>query len=270
MVPAWGQRKFEQSKEIGIALGTAYYKGDINPNAHLGGRLTVGYGGFYRHNFSTRLGLRINYFQGRIEAWDEDSPDPWQQNRNLHFRNDVGELSALFEINYLDHQIGNPSHRLTAFLYAGLGVYTHMPEAELDVRWTPLQPLGTEGQGTTWGEANSVDAYGTTGISMPIGFGFKSNIGPFTTLNIDWGVRKTWTDYLDDVSGMYADRAVLLQERGEVTAALADRSLQPEGGVNNQGGLQRGDPSRTDMYAYITASLSFRISKKPTTCWSEI
>ncbi|MGB2384869.1 MAG: hypothetical protein ACPH8E_05170, partial [Flavobacteriales bacterium] len=57
VVPAWGQRKFEQSKEIGIALGTAYYKGDINPNAHLGGRMTVGYGGFYRHNFSTRLGL---------------------------------------------------------------------------------------------------------------------------------------------------------------------------------------------------------------------
>ena len=176
----------------------------------------------------------------------------------------------MFEINYLDHQIGNPGHRLTAFLYAGLGVYTHMPEAELDGLWTPLQPLGTEGQGTTWGEANGVDAYGTMGISIPFGFGFKSNIGPFTTLNIDWGVRKTWTDYLDDVSGMYADRAVLLQERGEVTAALADRSLLPEGGVNNQGGLQRGDPSRTDMYAYITASLSFRISKKPTTCWSEI
>ena len=34
VAPAWGQRKFEQSKEIGIALGTAYYKGDINPNAH--------------------------------------------------------------------------------------------------------------------------------------------------------------------------------------------------------------------------------------------
>ena len=51
---------------------------------------------------------------------------------------------------------------------------------------------------------------------MPMGFGFKSNIGPFTTLNIDWGVRKTWTDYLDDVSGMYADRSVLLQTR-EVT-----------------------------------------------------
>ncbi|MFZ9056151.1 MAG: DUF6089 family protein, partial [Flavobacteriales bacterium] len=132
VVPAWGQRKFEQSKEIGIALGTAYYKGDINPNGHLGGRMTVGYGGFYRHNFSTRLGLRINYFQGRIEAWDADSSDPWQQNRNLHFRNDVSELSALVEINYLDHQIGNPGDRLTAFLYAGLGVYTHMPEAELN------------------------------------------------------------------------------------------------------------------------------------------
>jgi len=121
VAPAWGQRKFEQSKEIGLTLGTAYYKGDINPSAHFDGRLTVGYGGFYRHNFSTRIGLRINYFQGRIEAWDADSPDPWQQNRNLHFRNDVGELSALVEINYLDHQIGNPGDRLTAFLYTGLG-----------------------------------------------------------------------------------------------------------------------------------------------------
>jgi len=268
--PIWGQRRFEQSKEIGVTLGMAYYKGDINPDAHLGGRLTMGYGGFYRHNFSTRIGIRINYFQGRIEAWDADSPDAWQQNRNLHFRNDVGELSALFEINYLDHQIGNPGDRLTAFLYTGIAVYTHMPEAKLSGQWTPLQPLGTEGQGTTWGVAYGIDSYGTTGISVPFGFGFKSNIGPFTTFNIDWGVRKTWTDYLDDVSGLYADRAVLLQERGEVTAEMADRSLLPVGGVSNQGGLQRGDPSRNDVYAYITASLSFRISKKPTTCWSEI
>lgn len=269
-LPLSAQRKFEQSKEIGLSIGTAYYKGDINPSAHFAGRMTAGYGGFYRHNFSTRVGLRINYFQGRVEAWDADSPDAWQQNRNLHFRNDIGELSALFEINYLDHQIGNPGDRLTAFLYTGIGIYTHMPEAELNGQWTPLQPLGTEGQGTSWAEAYGIDAYGTTGVSIPFGFGFKSNIGPFTTFNVDWGVRKTWTDYLDDVSGMYADRGVLLQERGEVTAAIADRSLVPEGGAANQGGLQRGDPSRKDVYAYITASLSFRISKKPTTCWSEI
>jgi hypothetical protein len=86
-----------------------------------------------------------------------------------------------------------------------------MPEAEIDGQWVPLQPLGTEGQGTTsWGEAYGVESYATSGVSVPIGFGFKSNIGAFTAITFDWGVRKTWTDHLDDVSGLYADRAVLL------------------------------------------------------------
>ena len=266
----WSQRRFDQSKEIGLAVGTGYYMGDINPGKHLAGRLSAGYGMYYRHNFSSRLSLRVNYFKGRVEAWDEDSSDPWQINRNLHFRNDISELSALVEINYLDHQVGNLGDKLTAFLFTGLGVYNHMPEAELDGQWTPLQPLGTEGQGTTWADAVGLEAYGTSGISMPIGFGFKSNLGPFTTFCFDWGVRKTWTDYLDDVSGVYADRAVLMQERGEMTVQMADRSTESEGGAMNQAGIQRGDPSRSDVFGFISASLSFRISKKPTTCWSEI
>jgi hypothetical protein len=75
---------------------------------------------------------------------------------------------------------------------------------------------------------------------------------------------------LDDVSGLYADRSVLMQERGEMTVALADPSLGQEVLALNQGGLQRGDSSRDDFYGFISASISFRISKKPTTCWSEI
>ena len=123
------------------------------------------------------MGLRINYFQGRIEAWDADSSDPWQQNRNLHFRNDVGELSALFEINYLDHQIGNPG-TASPHLH-GLGIYTHMPEAELD-GLDPAQPL--ERRPCTTGDANGVDAYGTTGISIPFGpFNRTSDRSPRST-----------------------------------------------------------------------------------------
>ncbi len=264
------QRQFDQSKEIGFAFGTAYYMGDLNEGKHLKGRFAPGFGAFYRHNFSQRISLRVNYFKGRVEAWDADSPDPWRQNRNLHFRNDISELSAWVEINYLDHRLGDPGDRFTAFLFLGLAAYNHMPEAELDGQWVPLQPLGTEGQGTTWGDAYSIDSYATSGISVPIGFGFKSNIGSFTAVTFDWGVRKTWTDHLDDVSGLYADRAVLLQERGEMTVQLADRSLIQEGELPNQGGLQRGDSSRDDLYGFISASVSFRISKKPTTCWSEI
>ena len=264
------QRQFDESKEVGFAFGTAYYMGDLNAGKHLQGRFSPSYGAFYRHNFSQRISVRVNYFQGRVEAWDADSSDPWRQNRNLHFRNEIRELSGWVEINYLDHRLGDPGDRFTAFLFAGLAAYNHMPEAEIDGQWVPLQPLGTEGQGTTWGEAYGVESYATSGVSVPIGFGFKSNIGAFTAITFDWGVRKTWTDHLDDVSGLYADRAVLLQERGEMTAALADRTLIQEGELVNQGGLQRGDASRDDFYGFVSASISFRISKKPTTCWSEI
>ena len=267
--PATAQRQFDQSKEVGLTFGTAYYKGDLNPEKHFGGRLNGGVGGYYRHNFSGRLSMRINLFKGMLEAWDEDSDDPWQRNRNLHFRNNITELSALFEINYLEHRLGNPGDRLTAFLFTGLGFFNHMPEASLDGNWIPLQPLGTEGQGTSWGESLALTPYATAGVSLPFGFGFKVNMGPFTALCIEWGVRKTWTDYLDDVSGSYADALVLFQERGELSEQLADRSIIPEGGEGNQAGLQRGDPGQTDAYGFMAASLSFRISKKPTTCWGK-
>jgi hypothetical protein len=264
------QRQFDQSKEVGFAFGTSYYMGDLNEGKHLNGRFTPGFGAFYRHNFSQRISLRVSYLKGRVEAWDADSSDPWRQNRNLHFRNDISELSTWVEINYLDHRLGDPGDRFTAFLFLGLAAFNHMPEASIDGKWVPLQPLGTEGQGTSWGNAYGVEPYSTSGVSVPIGFGFKSNIGAFTAITFDWGVRKTWSDYLDDVSGLYADRAVLLQERGEMTVALSDPSLAPEASSINQGGLQRGDSSRDDFYGFISASISFRISKKPTTCWSEI
>jgi hypothetical protein len=262
-----GQRRFDQSKELGLALGTGYYLGDLNPGKHLGGRLNAGFGGYYRHNFTGRISMRANFFRGQVEAWDADSSDPWQQNRNLHFRNEISEVSALIEINYLEHRMGNPGDRFTAFLFTGIAAYSHSPEALVDGLWIPLQPLGTEGQGTTWGESRGLDPYSTAGFSVPFGFGFKANIGPFMAICFDWAVRKTWTDFLDDVSGSYADALVLQQEKGELSMELADQSLLQLGGNTNQAGMQRGDPGRSDKYGFLSASISFRISKKPTTCW---
>tara|TARA_B110000503_G_scaffold142633_1_gene240083 strand:- start:24163 stop:25023 length:861 start_codon:yes stop_codon:yes gene_type:complete len=264
---AAAQRRFDQSKELGLAWGTGYYLGDLNPGKHLGGRLNAGVGAYYRHNLTGRISVRANFFRGVVEAWDADSSDPWQQNRNLHFRNEISELSALVEVNYLEHRMGNPGDRFTAFLFTGIAAYNHMPEAFIEGNWIPLQPLGTEGQGTTWGVSRGLEPYATGGVSIPFGFGFKANIGPFMALCFDWGVRKTWTDYLDDVSGTYADAMVLQQESGELAMQLADQSLLQLGGDTNQAGMQRGDPGRSDTYGFLSASISFRISKKPTTCW---
>lgn len=262
------QKKFDQSKEMGIVLGTGYYLGDINPNQHFGGRFHPGFGGYFRYNLDSRISFRGQFFQGTVEAWDSDSKSVWQQNRNLHFRNTINEASVVTEINYLDHKIGNPDDKLTAYLFTGLAFFSHMPEASLDENWYALAPLGTEGQGTTWGEAMGLEPYKTAGFALPFGFGMKVNIGPFAAFNLEWGMRKTWTDYLDDVSTVYADPQVLLQEKGMLAMQIADAAIELPEGMTSRAGMQRGDPGIKDSYGFVMASLSFRVSKKATTCWN--
>ena len=263
-----GQGKFDRSKELGLMLGTNYYLGDLNPSGHLGGRKHVAFGGFFRTNLNRRLSLRAHVMHGTLEAWDADSDVAWQQNRNLHFRNALTEVGGIVEINYIDYQIGAPGTKVCAYLLTGLSVYSHMPEAQLDDLWFELAPLGTEGQGTTWGEAYGVGDYALTGLAVPFGFGFKVNLGPFAGFNLEWAVRKTWNDYLDDVSGIYADPLVLNEEKGELSVVLADQSLAQPGSLTDNTGLMRGDPGRDDAYGFVTASVTFRIGKKPTTCWN--
>jgi hypothetical protein len=113
-----------------------------------------------------------------------------------------------------------------------------------------------------------LEPYKTAGFALPFGFGMKVNIGPFAAFNLEWGMRKTWTDYLDDVSTVYADPQVLLQEKGMLAMQIADAAIELPEGMTSRAGMQRGDPGIKDSYGFVMASLSFRVSKKPTTCWN--
>lgn len=262
----FAQRQFNESKELGVTVGSSYYLGDLNPYVHLGGRLHVGAGGFFRYNINPRISARLHVSQGTVEAWDVDSPDAWRQNRNLHFRNTISEYAGLVELNYRNFRFGNAKNRFSAYLVSGIAVFSHMPEAQLDGNWYALQPLGTEGQGTTWGDARGLKPYRTAGVAVPFGCGAKLNLTESLAFSVEWGVRKTWSDYIDDVSTSYADVRVLRSEKGDIAAALADRSLALPDGLETRAGLQRGDPGKTDAYGFVWASLSVRVSRKPTTC----
>jgi hypothetical protein len=86
-------------------------------------------------------------------------------------------------------------------------------------------------------------------------------------LSLDWGIRRTWTDYFDDVSGVYPDPNLLINERSRLTARLSDQSLLPELSDGTNKGLQRGDPGRKDLYFFVTGALTIRIDKKANSCW---
>ncbi|MFT5183861.1 MAG: hypothetical protein ACI84C_000988 [Flavobacteriales bacterium] len=261
-----GQKKFDRSAEMGLMAGTAYYIGDINPRQHFGGNLRLAGGLFYRHNPNRRISIKGSFLYGRIEATDATSKDQWQVNRNLSFRNDVFEGAIQAEINYFNYQIGDKQDFLSPYLFAGLAYYSMKPQAEYKGVYYELQPLGTEGQGTSEGG----ERYNTGGLSVPFGVGFKINVFSIVAVNLEWGMRKTWTDYFDDVSGSYVDPSVLLVENGRLSAELADQSLEPTLVNGTNSGLQRGDPGRKDWYSFATLAISFRLGKSPTNCWNNI
>ncbi len=251
----------DRSRDIGIFGGTAYYLGELNRN-HFGGVIKPGGGAFFRQNINRRWALNfgIGYFE--VSAFDSDSEDPWNSNRNLHFKTPIIETSAIAELNFFPYQVGSKTNRFTPYLFLGLAYYSMKPQAEYNGFWYELQPLRTEGQGTT---ANSESPYNLNGLSMPYGFGIKASLTKRISVNLSYGMRASSTDYLDDVSTKYVSPNILVSEVGSLSQILADRSELQLG--SNNADVQRGDPTNNDFYAFTTFALSIKIDKKKTGCW---
>lgn len=259
----FGGHDKDKSKVIGFSGGTAYYLGELN-REHFGGVLKLGGGAFYRHNIDKRWSFNfgVNFFE--IGAYDSDSNDPWKVNRNLHFKNPLIEGAITAELNFFPYQVGSKSEFFTPYLFAGLAYYSMKPQAQDEfLGWQELQPLGTEGQGTTAGD----EYYNLSGLSVPYGFGFKLNITGRLACNVTYGMRSASSDYLDDVSTVYADPNVLALEAIPLTQTFADRSFERIGINNSNASVQRGDPTNNDFYAFTTFALTLRIDKKANSCW---
>lgn len=247
-----------QVGELGFTGGVSYYIGDINPYRHYPRHTSLAGGITYRLNFNDRYSLRLQAIAGRLEAYDADSPDTLQQQRNLGFRSRLFEASAVVEVNFLKYRALKDGTAWTPFLFVGIGYYHFNPMAELDGRWYELRGLGTEGQGTSVGG----ERYSTGQISIPFGGGFKFALTRRLDLQLEWGTRRTYTDYLDDVSGRYADQATLLEEAGPLTAYFADPGVHA--GTNVNRGRARGDADNRDWYHYTAIGFSYRLTR-----WTE-
>lgn len=246
-----------QVNEVGLTGGAMYYIGDLNPTQHYPQDTKLAGGIVFRHNFSDRMALRLQGLYGTLQAYDENSNDTLQLIRNLHFRARLFEFSGLLEINFFPYRKkGKDGKFWTPFVFGGLAYFRADPQAQLDDTWYRLQPLGTEGQGTSAGGA---ETYKVDQMSLPFGAGLKFNFGR-VDLQVEWGIRRTWTDYIDDVSGTYVDNAVLAAENGPLAAALADRSGLAVTGFNNTG-QARGDMNTRDWYQYTGLSITYIISR---------
>lgn len=247
-----------QRSEVGFLLGTSYYLGDLNYSKHFG--LTQPAGGLlYRYNLNPRWALKMDALYGKVVGDDASNVGENKQ-RNLSFRSNVLEFSAQMEHNFFRYFTGSKKTRFSPYIFGGIAIFSFKPEAEYNGDWYELQPLGTEGQGTTTYPDRKT--YGLTKISFPFGIGFKYSLSSTLCLGGEWGLRKTTTDYLDDVSTTYADPDVLLAENTEIAMLLADRSIQISGEPPIETGMQRGDSKNKDWYSFAGIFLTFKIRGK--------
>ncbi|MBP6390135.1 MAG: PorT family protein [Flavobacteriales bacterium] len=253
LLPLQGLRA--QVSELGITGGVTYYIGDINPYKHYPARMKPMGGLLFRYNFGSRYAVRAQALYGTLEAFDSDSPDSLQQLRNLSFRANIFELALLGEINFFHYRAGGKDGRSwTPFVFAGLCYFRANPRAQLDNTWYDLQPLGTEGQGGT-SEDGGGSLYKVDQVGIPFGAGLKFALGKRVDLQLEWGLRRTFTDYLDDVSGTYADP----EQLNPLAAELSDPSL--DAAITDRTGQARGDTQTRDWYQYTGLSLSVLLTK---------
>lgn len=239
-----------------------YYLGDLNPlqnfkQTHFTGSL------FLRQNFSERLNARYMVTYGKVSGADSLSNVAWNRNRNLSFESNIIEVSGILEINFRPFIPGDKKKKYaTPYLMFGLGLFKMNPRAYYGNDWFELQPLGTEGQGSP---LNRKDKYRLTQLCIPVGIGFKGNLTQRLVLGFEYCIRKTFTDYLDDVSGDYVDPVQLARYNGPLSASLADRSLEIENLDNT--GMNRGNSNFKDWYASANIYIAILL-KGPDKCYN--
>jgi hypothetical protein len=265
-------QRFLPHKEIGFWVGGSHYMGDLNERFTFINIIRPAGGLIFQHNFSERWGWRNTASYGRIYANDKFSGLQNYQQRNLHFRSDIAEINSQFVFNFLPFEIGGETpgfiFPFSPYMFWGLGMFYFNPKAELNGSWIALKNLDTEGQGTARYQRVN---YRRLQANMPFGFGIKAGLSKKASIGFEWGLRKTWTDYLDDVSTTYPDYYTLRFERGEEAAALSDPSLEkPSDNPAINSGKQRGNAKTKDWYSFFGVSFTFKLENPKGKCPSYI
>jgi hypothetical protein len=202
-----------------------------------------------QYDLSERLAARSYLTLASLKADDKKGSASMQQ-RNLNFQTKLfdWELTAQYDIFSLNDKWWTP------YVFAGIGLYHYKPYTKDTSGKVFLQPLSTEGQGFVQG----MDNYKLTGVSIPIGIGARYALNEDMRLGIEFGYRKIFTDYLDDVSTNYVSQATLRNARGQTAVDFAWRGDEYNGAPYPPGGTTRGNPDQKDGYYYFAVTYTVR------------
>ena len=237
---------FAQRVQVGLFGGASAYSGDIVSKTFPGHKETKGAFGFtLNYQLTDQIVLRGGITFAAVAGADSLSNNTAQQYRNLSFQSSITEFNLLGEyyvFNLYDQ-------RYSPYFFAGLAVYHFDPFAyNLAGNKIFLKPLSTEGEGINGYPDRR--PYSLTQLAIPFGGGLKFVINDNLRIGVELGMRKLFTDYLDDVSKSYIDQTDLFNARGGVAVQISYRSDElPNGNpaypAKDQ---QRGNNKKLDWY----------------------
>lgn len=255
--------KRKQYNSVGVSVNAMNYFGDIVPKPGLpsfrAGATRPSLAIYYMRRFAPRISGRVSLSYGRISGDDAKAADPngvdsrYRYNRNMNFRNDILELSgvAVFDLienrnNYLKRPDFVP------YLLAGIGVFHHNPKGlYTDGSYVNLQPLQTEG----------VD-YSLTQFCIPFGGGVRYKVNKSFDIGLELVTRKTFTDYLDDVSGNFIDRGQLAPGPAQYFGHDITRSQTGDFASFTVPGQMRGKNNEKDWYTTLGITVNYILAPR--------
>jgi len=247
-----------QYQELGIQFGVSRYKGELSPHLIDTKFLHPAAGIFYRHNWTRHWSWKAELNYGKISGDDKQQQNEFEKIRNLNFYSTIWDATFVFEFNFFPYENGHPEYPFSPYIFSGLTVFHFNPKADWNGQSFDLQPLGTEGQGLD----GRPDFYHRVVIALPIGGGIKFNIGAIG-LALQVSARRTFTDYLDDVSTTYPNMAHLVAARGPAAMHFSDPSIYGDTITKFYPTLtnkQRGNSSDQDWYVFFTLNISIRLN----------
>lgn len=238
-----GILSFAQRTELGVLAGGTYYMGDLNPKKPF--ELTQpAFGILYKHNFNNRIAVKANLLRGVVKG--DDLITKYREERAMNFNSEIYELSVMMEFNFFDYFTGSSRNYVSPYIFGGFGGLIFNPKATYQDAQYNLRPMQTEGI-----------SYSRFAAAFPFGIGIKYSLTNTVGLTLEWGMRKTTTDFLDDVSTVYTSQAIGLD---------VDQNPRPvypyDPSGNYREGMQRGNSKDNDWYSFAGLSVIFRINFK--------
>ena len=252
LLPVLSYAQDDRRLHLTLFGGLTNYQGDLQGKAFTLNQSNLGVGIGLKYDLTPHLAVRGGIMYGSVEASDRLSTDSALRARNLSFVSKIFEGNLLLEYTFFNLQ----DKKISPYVFGGIAAYHFNPYASDTLgNKVYLKPLSTEGQGLP----GYTKEYKLTQFAIPFGGGIKFRVSRNVVLAYEIGLRKLFTDHLDDVSGRYVDQVTLGTERGAKAVEMAYRGNQLKGADPTfypADGELRGSAKAKDWYYFQGLTLS--------------